>query len=238
MKKVIALFIGVLLFTACEKDTITPDFEEINTQQTTFSKKGSKEGKVDVCHKEKIINVSVNALSGHQGHGDAIDMDGDGYFDLENNCSEMDCDDSNPAINPGAEEILDDDLDNNCDGVSEVSNRDSDGDGISDSDDDCPEVAGLAAFNGCPDSDGDGIEDSKDDCPTVAGLKSLNGCPDADGDGVSDADDTCPDEAGPAANNGCPWPDTDGDGVLDKDDVCPDVPGTVANNGCPEVEVD
>ncbi|MEW2920524.1 OmpA family protein [Muricauda sp. ANG21] len=139
---------------------------------------------------------------------------------------------------------------------------DTDGDGIYDKDDACPEVAGLEAFNGCPDSDGDGIEDSKDACPNEAGPKEMNGCPDsdgdgvadkddacpstpglpalagcpdADGDGVADKDDDCPNEAGPSENNGCPWPDTDGDGVLDKDDQCPDVAGTVANNGCPEV---
>ncbi len=138
---------------------------------------------------------------------------------------------------------------------------DTDGDGIYDKDDACPEVAGLEAFNGCPDTDGDGIEDSKDSCPneagsaelngcpdadgdgiadkddkcpSVAGLKALGGCPDADGDGVADGDDKCPNTSGPAANSGCPWPDTDGDGVLDKDDKCPDVKGTVANNGCPE----
>ena len=139
---------------------------------------------------------------------------------------------------------------------------DTDGDGIYDKDDACPEVAGLEAFNGCPDSDGDGIEDGKDDCPNQAGPAELNGCPDsdgdgiadkddacpseaglaelagcpdADGDGVADKDDECPNEAGPAENNGCPWPDSDGDSVLDKDDQCPQVPGTVANNGCPEV---
>ena len=113
---------------------------------------------------------------------------------------------------------------------------DSDNDGIEDSKDDCPNEAGLAEFNGCPDTDGDGISDNKDDCPEVAGLKELNGCPDADGDGVADNADDCPNEAGPAANKGCPWPDTDGDGVLDKDDKCPDEAGTVANDGCPEVE--
>ncbi|TAI47696.1 OmpA family protein [Flagellimonas allohymeniacidonis] len=139
---------------------------------------------------------------------------------------------------------------------------DTDGDGIYDRDDACPEVAGLEAFNGCPDSDGDGIEDGKDSCPNEAGSKELNGCPDADGDGIADKDDACPNEAGlaalagcpdadgdgvadkddqcpneagPAENNGCPWPDTDGDSVLDKDDQCPEVAGTVANNGCPEV---
>ena len=112
---------------------------------------------------------------------------------------------------------------------------DTDGDGIQDSADACPEVAGLAALNGCPDTDGDGIADKDDSCPEVAGLAALNGCPDADGDGVADKDDKCPTVAGPKANAGCPWPDTDGDGVLDKDDKCPTVKGTVANKGCPEV---
>ncbi|AZQ59915.1 OmpA family protein [Maribacter sp. MJ134] len=139
---------------------------------------------------------------------------------------------------------------------------DTDGDGIYDKDDACPEVAGLEAFNGCPDADGDGIEDSKDSCPNEAGSAEMNGCPDADGDGVADKDDACPNEAGlaalagcpdadgdgvadkddecpneagPAENKGCPWPDKDGDSVLDKDDQCPDVAGTVANAGCPEV---
>ena len=113
---------------------------------------------------------------------------------------------------------------------------DSDNDGIQDSKDDCPNTAGLAEFNGCPDGDGDGVMDKDDKCPTVAGLKALMGCPDADGDGVADGDDNCANEAGPAANNGCPWPDTDGDGILDKDDKCPSEVGTAANNGCPEVK--
>jgi len=110
---------------------------------------------------------------------------------------------------------------------------DSDGDGIKDSDDACPQVAGIAALNGCPDSDGDGITDAKDACPQVKGLKALNGCPDADGDGIADAKDKCPKEAGPAANNGCPWGDKDKDGVLDNVDKCPEVAGVASNNGCP-----
>jgi outer membrane protein OmpA-like peptidoglycan-associated protein len=112
---------------------------------------------------------------------------------------------------------------------------DTDGDGIIDGSDSCPEVAGLAEFQGCPDTDADGIADKDDACPEVAGPKALNGCPDADGDGVADKNDKCPQVVGPSANGGCPWPDTDGDGVLDKDDKCIDVKGTVANNGCPEI---
>jgi outer membrane protein OmpA-like peptidoglycan-associated protein len=112
---------------------------------------------------------------------------------------------------------------------------DTDGDGIIDSNDACPEVAGLAAFNGCPDTDGDGVADKDDACPEVAGLASLKGCPDADKDGIADKDDKCPNVAGPKENAGCPWPDTDKDGVADKDDACPEVAGPASNKGCPEV---
>ena len=112
---------------------------------------------------------------------------------------------------------------------------DSDNDGIEDSKDDCPNEAGLAELNGCPDGDSDGIADKDDACPTVAGLAGLAGCPDADADGIADKDDTCPTEKGPMANKGCPWADTDGDGILDKDDKCPNEAGTVVNNGCPVV---
>jgi outer membrane protein OmpA-like peptidoglycan-associated protein len=115
---------------------------------------------------------------------------------------------------------------------------DTDGDKIIDKDDSCPEVAGLAAFNGCPDTDGDGIADKEDACPEVAGIKALAGCPDADGDGITDKSDKCPQVKGPKENGGCPWPDTDGDKVLDKDDKCPEVAGTVANQGCPEMNDD
>lgn len=111
---------------------------------------------------------------------------------------------------------------------------DTDGDGIEDRQDACPEEAGLAEFDGCPDTDGDGIADPDDECPEEAGIAEMNGCPDSDGDGVKDGDDECPEEAGPAENNGCPWPDTDGDGILDKDDECPEEAGPAASNGCPE----
>ena len=55
--------------------------------------------------------------------------------------------------------------------------KDTDGDGISDSKDACPKVAGVGQFQGCPDTDGDGVQDSKDKCRTTAGSPSNNGCP-------------------------------------------------------------
>jgi OmpA-OmpF porin, OOP family len=111
---------------------------------------------------------------------------------------------------------------------------DTDADGIVDSKDSCVDVFGLAALNGCPDTDGDGIADKDDACPEVAGLAGMNGCPDSDGDGVTDLSDKCPTVKGAKDNAGCPYVDTDGDTVLDKDDKCPTVKGTVGNKGCPE----
>jgi len=113
---------------------------------------------------------------------------------------------------------------------------DKDNDGIADKDDACPDVAGKPEFKGCPDTDGDGIIDGEDACPTAAGAKELNGCPDKDGDGIADKDDKCPDVAGKKELGGCP--DKDGDGIADKDDACPEVKGLAKFNGCPDTDGD
>ncbi len=109
---------------------------------------------------------------------------------------------------------------------------DSDYDGIADNKDKCPSIAGLDKFDGCPDTDGDGIVDSQDACPSVAGLSKFNGCADTDQDGIADPNDACPTVFGTL--NGCP--DKDNDNVADKEDVCPETPGLVENKGCPAVE--
>jgi outer membrane protein OmpA-like peptidoglycan-associated protein len=118
--------------------------------------------------------------------------------------------------------------------------KDSDGDGVNDADDKCPNVAGLAKYNGCPipDSDGDGINDEDDKCPNVAGTAKYNGCPipDSDKDGINDEDDQCPNQAGVEKYHGCPIPDTDGDGVNDEEDRCINVAGPADNGGCPKID--
>ncbi len=56
-----------------------------------------------------------------------IDMDGDGYGDPANpRClfPELDCNDTDPNINPGAEEICDDSIDNDCDGLADDADPD------------------------------------------------------------------------------------------------------------------
>jgi len=114
---------------------------------------------------------------------------------------------------------------------------DSDGDGIVDNLDKCPNVAGIVKYSGCPipDTDNDGINDEDDACPTVAGTIKYKGCPvpDTDGDGILDDVDDCVNVSGIARYKGCPIPDTDGDGVNDEVDECKDRPGPVDNKGCP-----
>ena len=87
------------------------------------------------------------------------------------------------------------------------------------------------------DTDGDGITDDLDKCPNEKGTAKYNGCPipDSDGDGINDEMDKCPNEKGPANRNGCPITDRDNDGISDEEDKCPDVAGVAKNNGCPDV---
>jgi len=131
----------------------------------------------------------------------------------------------------------------------EMPEVDADGDGVPDSEDACPTLAGPAMFKGCPDSDNDGIIDSKDKCPDEAGPIATDGCPvknpngggmgdlvDSDGDGISDDNDNCPDEAGLERFFGCP--DTDGDGVSDDKDACPGIVGLPKFSGCPDTDGD
>lgn len=120
--------------------------------------------------------------------------------------------------------------------VYRLSSIDSDKDGIVNRDDQCPDLPGPLATNGCPDADMDGITDDKDRCPNAAGNANLAGCPDTDMDGTPDLDDKCPELVGPADKMGCP--DADGDGVNDTEDMCPDLPGKVEMDGCPDADGD
>ncbi|MCB0640846.1 MAG: thrombospondin type 3 repeat-containing protein, partial [Phaeodactylibacter sp.] len=120
----------------------------------------------------------------------------------------------------------------------EESAKDTDGDGISDLQDECPTEAGLPSLLGCPDRDGDGVADKIDECPDTPGPAAALGCPDTDSDGIADNLDQCPDEAGTADNNGCPSLDKDGDGIADDMDDCPDLAGPLKTSGCPDSDGD
>lgn len=120
--------------------------------------------------------------------------------------------------------------------------KDSDGDGVADVRDKCPDTpkGAIVDEHGCPkDTDGDGVFDGIDQCPDTQNgcIVDAQGCPkDSDGDGVCDGIDTCPNTPKGAwvDATGCPK-DSDGDGVYDGLDQCPGTPAgtTVDANGCP-----
>lgn len=104
------------------------------------------------------------------------DMDGYGIDSAETNISSCtkpeghyvtragDCDDTDAEIHPEAEDIPDDGIDQNCDGVDATNVIvDSDNDGVADSEDNCPEVANSDQA----DANGNGIGDA---CESTACL--------------------------------------------------------------------
>ncbi len=135
---------------------------------------------------------------------------------------------------------------------------DTDGDGILDPYDKCPDQPedrdGFQDNDGCPDpdNDGDGILDAEDKCPNDAedkdGFQDYDGCPelDNDNDGIPDNLDKCPDKAedkdGFEDSDGCPDLDNDKDGIPDKQDKCPntaeDKDGFQDDDGCPDPDND
>ena len=110
-------FVGVLVFS-CAKDQegLIPKDSDIKLETRNAS--------VWICHKPEgnnphAIYVDASAVDAHLGHGDVLlDADGDG-FTAANLCGEGsmdDCNDNDASINPGAEEVCGDGIDNNCDG--------------------------------------------------------------------------------------------------------------------------
>lgn len=131
---------------------------------------------------------------------------------------------------------------------------DTDGDGMNDEVDGCPEEAEdfdeFEDENGCPDTDNDGDEvlDAADGAPNDPedrdSFEDEDGVPDPDndGDGLLDGSDRCPTEAEDVDQiqdaDGCPEQDADSDTVPDPDDHCPLTPGLAAHSnpeciGCP-----
>jgi len=122
-----------------------------------------------------------------------------------------------------------------------VMEKDSDGDGVLDDNEECPTTAtGISVDSkGCPlDSDKDGVPDHRDHCPDSPVGVAVNdkGCiPDDDGDGVSNNSDQCPNtETGASVDTkGCML-DGDNDGVGNHLDQCPTTPAgrQVDEMGC------
>ncbi|WP_235297924.1 DUF1566 domain-containing protein [Portibacter marinus] len=92
MKNLICLFLAVFIIVGCEKESISDLHAELEIYETHSLM--SPTNKREVCHKGEIISIDLTSIPDHQAHGDAIDMDGDGFFNIDNPCSEIDCDDT------------------------------------------------------------------------------------------------------------------------------------------------
>ena len=117
MKKLLFPLFALLILMGCQKENATDLLLEqeliVNENAIATSRSFNQ---IAVCFKGKIINININAIPALQAQGAAVDMDGDGYFDIDNPCSETDCDDNDATIFPGALEIPCDGIDNDCDG--------------------------------------------------------------------------------------------------------------------------
>ena len=127
-----SLAFGVsLFFFGCNTDQENLEIQSETEVEQSDGKlyKSNKDNnkKIKICHKTssgfQMLEVSVNALKAHYGHGDLNpDADGDGFtaaYGSLNPCdigNGDDCDDSNPDVHPGATINCDDGIDNNCDG--------------------------------------------------------------------------------------------------------------------------
>ena len=170
---------------------------------------------------DKQEPVDSGADSGGETGQDSSDVDDDGDGFTEN---EGDCDDSDDSVHPGATDIPDNGVDEDCSGADEITAGavDSDGDGFSENDGDCDDSDG-SVYPGATEILNNGVDE---DCSgaDLTGLCS-DSCntPEWNGDGV--CDDGGPHAVYGACNFGedctdCgPRHDPDGDGYYDDEGV-------------------
>ncbi len=135
------------------------------------------------------LGLAVAGCGGGKGDDSAApprDGDGDGYTE------EVDCDDADPAVHPGAAEVCNG-VDDDCDGEVDIEDAD---------------ITGYTTWYVDSDGDGYGVEDqSADGCEQPPNTAEVAG----------DCDDRDPD-AHPGAYEVCDGADNDCDGLVDLDD--------------------
>lgn len=162
-----------------------------NTYVVTLKKSGCADASETATIAPGITNTVFIPMNCSTGGSDETntDLDGDGVPNNQDGCYNPECD------------LVD----------SRGCPKDSDKDGVSECDDQCPTEAGLPAMNGCPavDQDNDGVIDNQDGCYNPdCHIVDSRGCPrDSDSDGQNDCEDDCPSEYGDRLHNGCPGPE-------------------------------
>lgn len=130
MKYPVIFLLATLFFLAgCAKEPVTDD-RSLKNQSVDLRSSNL----VHICHHTgngEFIAIEVNesAVPAHLAHGDYLpDADGDGYTAVGACSGSMDdCDDTNPNVHPGAAEICDNGIDDDCDGLTDADDPDCSG---------------------------------------------------------------------------------------------------------------
>ncbi len=147
-----------------EVEWVAPDSSEIDSVifyiATNFvNGDGGRNGDKVILH--QVVTIPDTSST-------AVDMDNDGYD------STVDCDDTDPTINPDATEIANNNIDENCDGIAEMIDMDNDGwNSDLDCDDTDPTINpnAMEILDNDIDENCDGrIEQSPDSTLSIAGL--------------------------------------------------------------------
>lgn len=122
---------GTLVASQPGRTTDTPNLGNLNIGSSpAYSNDYKFSGNIDDVriYNKVLTQTDINSLYGFTPT--CTDEDGDGYNAELSYCGAVDCDDNNPAINPGASEVCDG-IDNNCSGnIDENLSFDSDNDGF------------------------------------------------------------------------------------------------------------